>query len=423
MKNKKNKRYINNLYKSMNGGVGKHIYNNPINFIDIEPLEKNTNMLDLTVNRFNIIPNEYVKMIIYYQSNISPIINVLFYHGNCADGTSCCSIWLHINKEYTIVIPIQPSSNICDYFNIKNIQKLKKYSQNNQINFIFLDVVPPDIKQFIDLLKNFTNKHVTIIDHHKGNQNLIDSIDSHESYITINFKPDSKFGAVKQVIDLYHDKLSSEQINFFIPIAAMDMWNKEVFNKFNYLSFGLNNYFYENGIKMFEPEELLYLSNDGEIGINYFTTRGEEWIKTTKNYIKSMQSTFILFRMNEYVMYIINTSLFDEKYQKQNLTGVISFMFGEQLLKNSDINTLVFINNESDGLSFRKINQSNVDMNSLAKLCGGGGHVNAAGAKKNLFFNYCINQYINPILLDIKRLLPPIFDSTFDNKIGKFNKI
>jgi hypothetical protein len=287
-----------------------------------------------------------------------------------------------------------------------------KMNKELLINFIFLDVIPRNIIQFISNIFFIKKRHrvtFTIIDHHIGNTNDINKILAmKKSNIFINFTPDSKYGAAKQIVDLLgkNKVLSRKQLEFIVPIAAMDMWNKDIFPDVNNLNFGIKYHCFINNIKMFTPEEFILLSFDGLDAIKYFVKIGKKWYDDTIKYIiEKFSIPTIQEELKKYVVFekyyigVINmVSIFnDDMYIKQrsNLSGVICLMLEKnQTLKNKifgpKVNTLAFLN--GGGVSLRIILQSNpdnLDMNYLAEqICDGGGHVTAAGCNMKVFNNY-----------------------------------
>ena len=217
--------------------------------------------------------------------------------------------------------------------------------------------------------------------------------------------------------------ISSPQNEFYIPIAAMDMWNKVAYPDFNYLNFGLKNYCYKNNIIMLEPEEFIYLANDGMIAINYFTERGKKFLKNIINNVKKKNNTFVYYEIDEYKIHMINASVFPSEYIKQNIVGILSFLYSEKQLDFPDINTLAIYNDKNDGISFRRT-KPGVNMINLAnKSANGSGHESAAGGKKNIFLDYCTNHYIKTILINSKQEYPQNLINKLEQKIDKILKI
>ena len=365
-------------------------------------------------NTFKIIFNKNTNETIANPN----VIDIIFYHENCADGTLCSALWLYNNRKYgnnTIILyPIQPLYNIMSFI-VNGIKKYRQQMKENKellINFVFLDVIPRNIIQFISNIFFIKKRHritFTIIDHHIGNTNDINKILAmKKSNIFINFTPDSKYGAAKQIVDLLAKRkvLSKIQLEFIVPIAAMDMWNKDIFPDVNNLNFGIKYYCFINNIKMFTPEEFILLSYDGLDAIKYFVNIGKKWYDdTTKYIIEKFSIPTVQEELKKYVVFekyyigVINmVSIFnDDMYIKQrgNLSGVICLMLEKnQTLKNkifgTKVNTLAFLN--GGGVSLRIILQSNpdnLDMNYLAEqICDGGGHVTAAGCNMKVFNNY-----------------------------------
>ena len=339
----------------------------------------------------------------YYKNNIynynnNKNIDIIYYHKDCPDGTMCCSLWLlnNLNKTESHIFPIQPS----DIIEID-----KKYYKLN-INIIFLDVVPRNIYKFITLLDKKTS--IVIIDHHIGNTNLIKSIRSFPN-ITIDFKPNSLYGATKQVLDRFIHILLQPQIDFAIKIAAMDMWNRNEYIDVNNLNFGIKYYCYKKQIKMLSPDTFIELSYQGNKAINYFVKIGAKWFSKTETFILKQFNKKKICELTKIVHYkkynigIVDLSnIFNKsKYAKQKsfMSGVICLMLEKDIkLKNKlfgkEINTLAFINN--NGVSLRIISDPNKELNMdflAKKICRGGGHTAAAGCALQYFVEYFSNEY------------------------------
>ena len=353
-----------------------------------------------------------------YKKTTNPnLADIIFYHENCPDGTLSCALWLKQITGKKHIYPIQPSTNVLLFFPFKNFIRYSK------INIVFLDVVPSDIIKFcnkiLDYNKMRQDSHITItiVDHHVGNIDKIKKLKKlSKTDIIINFEPNSLYGAAKQVIDQLGQKilgenisgqkilgetiLSKKQIEFSIPIAAMDMWNRDAFKDVNYLNFGLKYYCFKNNIKMFTINQFDEMMDDGIIPINYFVDIGKKWYAKTYNYIVRLFSTARVNRLlqynitfEEYNIVIVDLAKIFNKgeymKQKSNMVVTLSFMLEDKFIKNrllgSNVNTIAFLN--SGGVSLRSIdNNKKLDMNYLAdKLCKGGGHVKAAGCNAELF--------------------------------------
>lgn len=331
----------------------------------------------------------------YYPINsIKDRIDIVFYHMNCADGTLSCALWLYNNMYRSIethIYPIQPSFDIISFF---SENKIKRYIRNKTVNYIFLDVVPIRIKDFIDRYQ-----YITIIDHHIGNKEIIDTIEI-TNHITIDFKPDSTYGAAKQVIHLIKDRLSQNQVDFSMKIAAMDMWNTDEYTDVNYINYGIKYYCFKKDIKMLSPDDFIKFSYDGMKSIEFFVKIGKQWYTKAEEYILKKFNKIDLTNLIVYQIYRICIVDLDRIFtsgpymkQKSIMTNLICFMLeNAPQLKNrifgKNINTLAFIN--GSGVSLRSISSNkDLDMDYLAKrICKGGGHKPAAGCGLKHFIEY-----------------------------------
>jgi len=247
-----------------------------------------------------------------------------------------------------------------------------------------MDIIPTDIKYLLDFYKN-TNIKFEIYDHHHTQQELVDSLVNYPNLL-LDFRPTSKFGATKQIVEKYRDDLTFQQINFFTKIAACDMWNKEAFPDFNYFTFGINDFKYKWNIKNILPDILWEISFDGDAYIEMFVEGGIKYYeKFETNFKKTFDNPV---KYQDYNILLINTSKFDEPYNKMNMVSTICFYIQEN--KIDDINTLAIYNDNSDYVSLRCVD-SNIDISILAQKCEGGGHKKASGCKLDLFLKL-INQ-------------------------------
>ncbi len=333
-------------------------------------------------------------------------LDLVFYHMNCADGTLCCALWLYNNMYFksteTHLYPIQPSYDIIQFFSkhlIKYKKLIKKY-ESYKINFIFLDVVPQKINDFIYLLTNISsNISITIIDHHIGNKETIDAINHQMANVNINFKPKSLYGAAKQVVDILirQNRLTKKQIDFSVKIAAMDMWNTKEYSDVNYIHYGISYYCFKRNKKMLSPDEFIQFSYNGLKSIEFFVKLGKKWYSKAEKYTIRKLEKMKTIKTIIYDKYIIGVIELDKlfsngQYIKQTsiMSNLFCFMLIKKpLLKNKffgkKMNTLAFI--KGGGVSLRLISEdSTLNMDYLAKkICGGGGHKPAAGCSLNYF--------------------------------------
>ena len=345
-----------------------------------------------------------MRQLNYYKNNIynhnDKDLDIIFYHKDCADGTMCSSLWLLNNVNNSIeshLYPIQPSSNMNDYYKYK--RQYERLLEKRKINFIFLDIVPLNIYNFIKSLDKRIS--IVIVDHHIGNTETVESLRKLPN-ITIDFQPNSLYGATKQVLDRFRMILSKPQIEFAIKIAAMDMWNRNEYIDVNNLNFGIKYYCYKKKIRMLSPDSFIDFSYHGNEAIEYFVKIGKEWFNKTEAFIlKQFNKKKYELRTVNYKNYnigIVNLSnIFDKsKYsdQKSFMSGVICIMVEKDTkLKDKffgkEVNTLAFVNNNSVSLRIISDPNKELDMDFLAKkICRGGGHKAAAGCSLQYFIEY-----------------------------------
>jgi oligoribonuclease NrnB/cAMP/cGMP phosphodiesterase (DHH superfamily) len=309
-------------------------------------------------------------------------IKIIGTHNNCLDGNCCMAIESNIENTLNVRYLLNPNEKFSNYTYFYWIIYISSFIFN--IKLIFTDIIPYDIIFILNFFKN-TRIKIEIIDHHCTQQNTINEIEKLDfKNLTIDFKPDSKFGATKQLVDKYKDKLTPLQISTFMKFAACDMWNKNYFPDFIFLIFGLNLFKYEININDFDPEILWEISFDGESYINMFIEKGHTFYKNTEKLINNLIQNCKIINYKHYNILLINTSELPLPYCKINMVSAICYYFVNN--KNDNINTLAIYNNSNKYVSLRSTNDSS-DVSEIAKLCSGGGHKSASGCDYEKFIN------------------------------------
>ena len=322
-------------------------------------------------------------------------------HVNCLDGNSCMAIESNVpnGSHINFKTQLNQKTPFSNYWAFDYLIYFASFFF--QIKFVFMDIISTDIKYLLDFYKNTTIKF-EIYDHHYTQQKLVDTLVNYPNLL-IDFRPKSKYGATKQLVEKYKDFLTVQQINFFTKIAACDMWNKEAFPDFNYFTFGMNKFKYNYNIKNIKPDILWEISFDGDAYIEMFVESGKKFYDEFETNFNKISDDPI--KYEHYNILLINTSKFKEPYNKMNMVSTICFYFQENKIDN--INTLGIYNDNSDYISLRCVNlkqdvsvltdlnkiyddystQLEVDVSILAEKCDGGGHKKASGCKLNLFLN------------------------------------
>ena len=307
-------------------------------------------------------------------------IKIIGSHKNCLDGNSCMAIESNIDKSIKFKYLLNPNEKFGNNLYFNWIILLASYICT--IKIIFTDIIPSDIINVLNFYRKYNIK-IEIIDHHHTQQALIDELIAlNFSNLIIDFKPNSKFGATKQLVEKYQEKLTSQQINFFMKIAACDMWNKEYFQDFNFFIFGVNLLKFDFNINEFDPDLLWDASLEGDMYTTMFIDDGKKFYCNVKKIIEELIiKTQKIINYLDYNILLINTSNLPSPYDKMNMIPVICYYF---VNKKTDINTLAIYNNTSKFISLRSIG-TGINVSELAKSCAGGGHKSAAGCNFNEF--------------------------------------
>ena len=320
------------------------------------------------------------------------ILELIVSHKNCLDGHSCVAIKqgissLKCNSKlniYSWPIFINPSENIGTSLLFKIIIWLLSWFIAIQI--VFTDITPPNI---IDIVMKYKYIKFELYDHHHTQKSLVSELEKlNLSNISITFNSESKFGAVKMLVDKYKHLLTKEQILFFTKIGACDMWNKEEFPDFIYFLFGYYNYCDEFlSKKIHNPLELWKISYFGSDFINSNINSGKKYYNEVEIILnkwieKNIDKIIINYKDNCKILFFNNSEFIEPYNISINMTSILSYYLDNN--RKWNINVLaIYKSSLSDYVSLRNIGSEDYDVSTIAKLCDGGGHKKASSCKLN----------------------------------------
>jgi len=325
----------------------------------------------------------------FWLSNLYIVVT----HAKCLDGHSCVAIVKGINDQLnmnTYAIYLNPGDKIFNYWLFKYFSFILEFaSRYINITIMFTDIIPPDtiecIKYFNKSIDSSRYISIEIHDHHYTQNAYVEKLKELElpkSKLFINFDSDLKFGATLLLVEKYNLMLLDQQKEYFIKLAACDMWNKDYFPNFIFYIFGLNEFNETQQINMIDPNIIWDLSFDGDVGINTFIGPGKRYYDQTEKMLDYWIKTNInqaIIKYNDENILVINTSELSSPYNKSSkMVSVISYYLSNKNDYNIDI--LAIYSNISDYVSLRGT-KSNSDVTKIAILCEGGGHKKAAGCK------------------------------------------
>ena len=361
-------------------------------------------------------------------------IDIVVSHKDCLDGSACTSIIYGLNTDsnivqesyynciYTIPIFIHPTERIFDNIWIKYFMLLiSMLTLFIHIHIIITDVLPVNI---IDIVRFYaeTNIKLSIFEHHKGNTDIINIIKIEENIkinkklnddktIEIMFEPDQLYGATYLLMNKYKHKLSENQIYFYTKWSACDMWNADEFPDFIYMIFGTDVVKQLGDGSGTRYDTIWDVSFYGKEMIDMYVSEGKNFYTSIKSIIDiyldiniknitynlELEETLPMLMIdlteieyltatNTYLLPVLNHYIQSTKNEKFPNIKFIGFYHTQQSKENK-----TSANDRTKYASLRAI-QDNVDVSSIARQCGGNGHVKAAGCETKLLWQY-ISKY------------------------------
>lgn len=333
-------------------------------------------------------------------------LDMIFYHGNCSDGLLAAYIAKqHLEKDMESEIPAYPlEHNTINVSSLKDFQKKldKLFGQNtidfNQVKCLYILDINLKNPVYLELLEQYPNLSIVIIDHHKTSQEEIAELSNiiHEQHKTKRIKPYFHLGfsgaglsylyfarpnVMAEIMLMGHD-ISTEQLKEIkqsMPIQVQcvqdrDIWTWEVPETKHFMAYYINN------IKSFKDCKQ-YIGNfetNPELLQNQLLI-GKSLSDMFDNQIETMLNTNghdeITFKINGKLHkgYIINSS------------PMFSSELGSRLCRLDEehkfaITWMTNYNSKREPYCKCSIRSTNdYDCSIIAKHFGGGGHAQASG--------------------------------------------
>ncbi len=270
---------------------------------------------------------------------------ICIYHKNCTDGTTAAAVLLKKFPDCELV-PLEHGYSEEDFEGF-----LSLIDKNTEVYIVDFSPRKEDLEKLLQKAKR-----VVLIDHHIGVKELLENLSK-------------KYRNLEYVFDNNHSGASLTWIYFFgkenIPyivklVEDKDIWKWEFGDKTKYA----NTYLI---LLTNKPEEVLKLLDSS---INEVLEKGKILSDYTDylitNFIEKAKEIFI--RVGDYKVRAYNTGIFQSE-----IGNLLCQKFKEPI-------ALFNINGYVVKFSFRSCDYVSPSALELAKLLGGGGHKNAAGA-------------------------------------------
>ncbi|MEJ5173040.1 MAG: DHHA1 domain-containing protein [Hydrogenothermaceae bacterium] len=275
--------------------------------------------------------------------------SICIYHKNCTDGTTAAAILLMKLNE-------------CKLLNFDH--NYKEEDLNNLISEIDQDttvyIVDFSLKErdFETLLQKGIN--VVVIDHHISAKEMLENLS--KKYPNLKYVFDNNSSGASLTYRYFFGDDLPEVVKY---VEDKDIWKWE----FGDITKYVNDYLF---LFTNKPEEVKNIIQNQSLGeliekgkiINQYTTY------LIETFVEKSKDLFI--KIGDYKVRAYNTGLFQSE-----IGNLLSTKFDQAVC-------LFSINGDYVKLSFRSLDHHNPSALDLAKLLGGGGHRNAAGASISL---------------------------------------
>lgn len=269
---------------------------------------------------------------------------ICIYHGNCTDGTTAAAVLL---KKYPQckLFPLEHG-----YKQEQIEQILDNIDRETVVYIVDFSLKEKDLKKVIEKAKEVIN-----IDHHISAKDYLEKMNREYSNFTFVFN-NNRSGA-----SLTWEYLFKTEPPWIVKyVEDQDIWTWKYGEKTRYMNLYLLPYTNkpEEIVKLFEKphEELLEKGKILAAFADYLINR----------YVERAKETPV--RIGSYTVRGFNTNYFQSE-----IGNILSTKFGEAVL-------LFNIQGTDVKLSFRSCEGQKPNALDLAKMLGGGGHKNAAGA-------------------------------------------
>ncbi|MEZ0324184.1 MAG: DHHA1 domain-containing protein [Hydrogenothermaceae bacterium] len=275
--------------------------------------------------------------------------NICVYHKNCTDGTTAAAVLLMKLNECKL-LPFEHS-----YKEEVLNDLLSEVDEDTTVYIVDFSLKEKDLET---LLKKGVN--VVVIDHHISVKEMLENLSKKYPNLKYIFD-DNSSGASLTYRYFFGDNLP-EVVKY---VEDKDIWKWE----FGDITKYVNDYLFlftnkpEEVKDIIQNQSLEQIIEKGKI-INQYTTY------LIETFVEKSKDLFI--KIGDYKVRAYNTGLFQSE-----IGNLLSTKFDQAVC-------LFSINGDYVKLSFRSLDHHNPSALDLAKLLGGGGHRNAAGASLSL---------------------------------------
>lgn len=276
------------------------------------------------------------------------------YHKNCTDGTAAAAILLRKFPDIKL-FPLVHSHTEDDLEHIHRVA-----GEGGEIYFVDFAA---GVEEFLD-----KGHDIIVLDHHIGIKEKMEKLADENKKLTYIFNND-KSGASLAWSYFFGNEKEPEIIKY---IEDSDLWTG---------NYGDDTKYVTNYLSMFtnSPEQMLkFIESD----ITEIKEKGEIIAQYADNQIDRLTESIqeIKLRIGEFIIPAYNITIYESSV-------------GNKLSKIHDKAVAMFtIKGDSVNFSFRGEDDNNPTALELAKLIGGGGHKNAAGA------NIPLKDFLNMII-------------------------
>jgi len=294
------------------------------------------------------------------------------------DGVGCYIVLKKVYKNDEIE---------CNFLNYNDTQKFfNEFNDYQKFDRIFITDLSfsKDSIEFNKLLEiERNNIPVIYIDHHKttfkGLNNQIINEENSATLLLFNY-----FNNI--------NNLSNSLKEFAECVSLWDTWqwkNHKNIEKVN-LAKNLSRIFKYLGINGFNKSILCYDFNKNEKFIlpSYLKLISDREFEHTNLYVTRKYQTMKIVYFDGYKTALI--------FAEKNSSEIADYILNNEEIK-EDIDLVMIINLDIKNVSFRSSLNSNVDVSTIAKRYGGGGHFHAAGCQ--IGDNYIIKELIREIII------------------------
>lgn len=295
---------------------------------------------------------------------------VAFVRHNDLDGVGCEIVFKTVFEDVNIV------SYSCDYNSIDECIVDLLDNNLSYTHIVIADICPSkDVMESLDLLQKM-GVSVVLFDHHKTSLQY-----NHYSWVYVSEEKSATYLMYEYYIGRHTNvnrflKTEFDNLNLFsLLVHFYDTWLWTIDN--NICSVHLNDLFLvlgedvfiENIMEKLKIEDVSLISNSEKILLDKLV-----WKERDKNF-EYAEEGLVFYKQNSLKYGLI------EDIGDFNMNHSL---FAHHLLDKYHLDFVVLGNKKDNRVSFRS---GEIDVSSIAKLYGGGGHTNAAGGNFKIFFD------------------------------------